>query len=421
MSARGGRALLAALVALALARGAAAELHVWVDEQGQTHVTDDPSTIPPQRRGTSASEAVELRGLWDEGISGPPVETPPGLSGGEEDRTLRLLRTAVEELGRGETARASALLAEVLRAEPNRPEAHWYLALLDWQRGRLDAAEIHLRAFLTGSGDRFPSWRESAEQKLARLSDERKLLAPSDGALRLIAYDGEHFRVQLDAALQSAGSPGFAGQVLGYLEEARLAGQGGLGVTPVEPTGVVLYGRASYLRAHRHRFSFQTVGFFDGRIHVVSAAHPAGELRSLLFHEYTHALFREAAGSDRPFWLNEGLAELAERRSRGMPALSRSDRSLLRASAESGAWIPLRRIAPSFGGLTDEEARLAYLEATAAAEWIDGRTDRAKRARLLALLGAGKSDDEALRAAIGRDTDGLDAALQQALAAESAS
>jgi hypothetical protein len=413
--------LLAAAAALALAAGAAAELHVWVDEQGETHVTDDPSTIPPKRRATSASDAVELRGLWDEGVSGPPVETPPGFSGGEEDRTLRLLRTAVEELGRGETSRASALLAEVLRAEPNRPEAHWYLALLDGQRGRLDAAETHLRAFVAASGDRFPTWRASAEQKLARLGDERKLLAPTDGALRLVAYDGEHFRVQLDAALQAAGSPGFAGQVLGYLEEARTAGQQGLGVTPVEPTGVVLYGRASYLRAHRHRFSFQTVGFFDGRIHVVSAAHPAGELRSLLFHEYTHALFREAVGSDRPFWLNEGLAELAERRSRGMPALSRSDRSRLRASAESGTWIPLRRIAASFGGLSDEEARIAYLEATAAAEWIDGRTDRAARARLLALLGAGKTDDEALRATVGQDTGGIDAALRSALAAESAS
>ena len=412
------RAPLAALAALALASGAAAELHVWVDESGQTHVTDDPATIPQNRRATASSDAVELRGLWDEGISGPPVETPPGVSGGEEDRTLRLLRTAVEDLGRGETARASALLAEVLRAAPNRPEAHWYLALLDWQRGRLDAAELHLRAFLASSGDRFGSWRESAQQKLDRLVDERKLLAPSEGALRLVSYDGEHFRVQLDAALQAAGSPGFAGQVLGYLQEARLAGEEQLGVVPAEPTGVVLYGRASYLRAYRHRFSFQTVGFFDGRIHVVSAAHPAGELRSLLFHEYTHALFREATAGDRPFWLNEGFAELAERRSRGMPALSRSERTRLRASAEGGGWIPLRRIAASFGGLSDDEARIAYLEATAAAEWIDARTDRAKRARLLQLLGAGKTDDDALRATLGRDTDGVDAALRHALAAE---
>jgi hypothetical protein len=412
MSLRTCTLLLPLLLLPVLAR---AELHVWVDEEGRTHVTDDPAKVPPPRRGTAASEAVELRALWDDGLSGPPLETPPGASGSDEDRVVRLLRGALEDLARGETPRASQALAEVLRAQPTRPEAHWYLALLDWQRGRLDASEGHLRAFLAAAGDRFGPWRAAAEARLARLEDERRLLAPPEGELRLVAHETPHFRLQLDQALQSAGSPGFARQVLDYLEEARRTGDERLGVVPAEGTGVVLYGRASYLRAYRHRFSFQTVGFFDGRIHVVSAAHPAGELRSLLFHEYTHALFREATGGDRPFWLNEGLAVLAERRSRGMPALSRSERLRLRARAETGGWLPLRRLAPSFAGLSDEEARLAYLEATAAAEWIEARTDRDARARLLRRLGEGGSDDDALRAAIGRDTDALDAALRREL------
>ncbi len=403
---------LCAVAASLVAASARAELHVWVDEQGRTHVTDDPSSIPEARRGTAASEAVELRALWDDGIAGPPLETPPGASGSDEDRTVRLLRGALDDLARGETSRASLALAEVLRAEPTRPEAHWYLALLDWQRGRLDASETHLRAFLGSAGERFAPWRTAAEARLARLADERRLLAPPPGELRLVAHETPHFRLQLDQALQGAGSPGFPRQVLDYLEEARSAGAERLGVVPAEATGVVLYGRASYLRAYRHRFSFQTVGFFDGRIHVVSAAHPAGELRSLLFHEYTHALFREATGGDRPFWLNEGLAVLAERRSRGMPVLSRSERMKLRGSAEAGAWLPLRRLAPSFAGLSDEEARLAYLEAAAAAEWIDAHTDAAGRARLLGLLGQGRSDEEALRAVTGRDTQAIDALVR---------
>ena len=49
----------------------------------------------------------------------------------------------------------------------------------------------------------------------------------------------------------------------------------------MKPLRVVVYGKAAYLRAYRQRFSFRTVGFFDGRIHVASAAHPGGELRSL--------------------------------------------------------------------------------------------------------------------------------------------
>jgi len=416
------RALLARLAAAGAALGlaapaAAADLHVWVDDEGRTHVSDDAAAVPPSARG-GARGVEALRGLWDDGVAGPPVATPPGASGRAEDRQARLLRDALDDLARGETARASALLAEVLRQEPNRPEAHWYLALLDGQRGRLEASEAHLRAFLQSAGERFEPWREAAIRRLARLEDERRLLAPSTGALRLVALETPAFRLQVDAELQRAGDGAFARRVVGYLEEARRAGDAHLGVVPAEPTGVVLYGRAAYLKAHGRRFTFQTVGFYDGRIHVASPAHPAGELRSLLVHEYTHALFREATGGDRPFWLNEGLAELAERRSRGMPPLSRGERRRLRAHLDAGSWTPLPRLAPSFAGLSDAEARAAYLASAAAAAWIDARTDRAARARLLRLLGEGRGADEALRAVLGVDTAALDAALRHQLLAE---
>jgi hypothetical protein len=414
---RAARPALAALL-LAAAAPAGAELLVWIDAEGRTHVTDDAASIPADRRATAGSATLELRSLWDDGLAGPPLETPPGASGSEADRAARLLRGALEDLGRGETARAAAALAQVLRDDPARAEAHWYQALLEGQRGRLDASEEHLRAFLQSAGDRFEPWRRAAGARLARLADERRLLAPSDGALRLVALESPHFRLQLDEALRQRGDPDLPRRVLGYLDEARAAGLARLGLVPSEPTAVVLYGRAAYLRANGHRFSFQTVGFFDGRIHVASAAHPAGELRSLLYHEYVHALFREAAGGDRPFWLNEGLAELVERASKALPASTRSERARAHQHALAGTWIPLRRLAPSFAGLGDAEARLAYLEATAAAAWIEARTDAPARARLLRILGAGKSDDEALRATIGLDTRGLDAALRRELAAE---
>ncbi|HEX2486589.1 MAG TPA: DUF4124 domain-containing protein [Myxococcota bacterium] len=417
MDRTGGIAVTSALLVALAAAPAAGELHVWVDGEGRTHVSDDPAAVPRSARG-GARSADEIRALWDDGLAGPPVETPPGASGRDEDRQARLLRDALDDLARGETARASASLAEVLRREPTRPEAHWYLALLDWQRGRLDASETHLRAFLQSAGDRFDPWRESATRRLARLADERRLLSPPGGALRLVAHTTDAFRLQVDQALQLNGGADFARRVLGYLDEARRGGLDHLGLAPSEPTGVVLYGRASYVKAHGRRFSFQTVGFFDGRIHVASAAHPAGELRSLLVHEYTHALFREATGGDRPFWLNEGLAELAERRSRGMPTITRGERAQLRTWAASGAWPPLRRLSPSFAGLSDDEARSAYLESTAAAAWIDARTNRDQRARLLRMLGEGTPADEALRRVVGVDTDGLDAALRRELASE---
>lgn len=389
-------------------------LHVWVDAQGQTHIGDDPSRIPGDAR--RAAEIEEIGALWNTGVVGPRLETPPGASGRAEDRLFRSLRDAVADFGRGEAARAASALRAILREAPGRPEPHFYLALLEGGRGHLDKAEDHLRTFLSLAGEDLDSWRASAEQRLARLDDERRLMdSPGAGPLRLVDLEHESFRIQADAALVAGGKTDFARTVARYLDDARSLVGERIGAYPAEPTRVVLYGKAAYLRAHAHRFSFQTVGFFDGRIHVVSKAHPAGELRTLLFHEYTHALFREQTGSDRPFWLNEGLAELYERASQRRPPLSRGERVELNEALASGEWIPLSRLAPSFAGLDNREARLAYAISTAAADWLERHSDAGERATLLRRLGEGWSADAALAEAIGLDTAGLDEALRREL------
>jgi hypothetical protein len=394
---------------------AAAATFVWVDDAGITHITDDPAAIPESARPQAGEGRAALRGLWGDGLSGPADRRVVGGGGSREDeRTRRLIRGAVDDLGRGENARAAVALESILRREPGNAEAHWYLALLDRQRGRYESAEAHLVAFLASAGEDLDPWRSSARRRLQSLADERRLAdttvvrAPG----RRVGLTSGHFRVRYDAELGES-SPDYADTVLRFLEEARLSVRERLGAVPAEPMGVFFYGKAAYLQAHRHRFSFQTVGFFDGRIHVVSAAHPAGELRALLFHEYAHAVFREQTGGDRPYWLNEGLAELSERASKGRLGMTRSELASLRLRIEEGRWIPLRRLAPSFSGLTDEEARSAYLVATAAAHWIEDRTDRDQRARLLRDLGLGASADQALLGAVGFDTDGIDEAVRE--------
>jgi hypothetical protein len=394
----------------------AAELHVWLDEQGVTHVTDDPKSVPS---GHAASDPGDLQLLWGGDALGEPLPPTLGGSSGEQDRQLRTLRSALEDLERGETARAGVQLREVLRNEPSRAEAHFVLAILEGRRGHLDQAELHLRSFLAAAGDRFDAWRASAERRLAQIEDERALMSTSGaGELRLVGLAHPDFLIQADEALLAAGSGDFARTVARYLDDVRSFVGTQLGTQPAQPMGVVLYGRASYGKTHGHRFSFQTVGFFDGRIHVVSAAHPAGELRSLLVHEFTHALFRERTGGDRPYWLNEGLAEWIERASQSRPALSSDERSQLRSAIEEGRWLPLLRLAPSFSGLDDGEARLAYSISTAAADWLLRHTDAAGRARLLELLGEGRPADEALRAVLQLDSEAIDRAVRAEIRAQ---
>src|SRR5690606_35657432 len=269
------------------------------------------------------------------------------------------------------------------------------------------------------AGDEHDAWRESARRRLAAVGDEKRLSAAqaAAGPLRLAAAESPNFRIQYDERLGEARAD-YARTVARYLEDARAHALARLGVAPAEPTGVIFYGKAAYLAAHKHRFSFPTVGFYDGRIHVASAAHPAGELRALLFHEYVHAVFAERTGGHRPFWLNEGLAELAERASSGQEPLTRRERAVLRERIASGEWIPLADLAAGFGGLPEGAARLAYLEATAAAAWVTARATPERIAALLDRLGAGESPDAALRATVGADTAAIDAGVRAEVEAD---
>lgn len=413
-SARNRRAAFFAGLLLVFGVGDAhAEIRIWVDASGVTHFSDDTERAPDASTSLESEGAFDtLRSVWDDGLVGPPIEGGSDSSFGDA-RVARLLRGAIQDLRRGEVARADSTLRGVVRLAPDRPEAHWYLSSLARSRGRFTTSEHHLRRFLDAAGPELESWRTRARERLAAIADERRLADPEalDGPLELESIEGEHFRLQLDARLGEV-SGDYATEVMGYLRDAREDVSGAIGVEPLEPLGVVLYGRAAYVRAHAHRFSFQTIGFFDGRIHVASPAHPTESLRGVLFHEYTHAVFRDVTGGDRPYWLNEGFAEQIERASRGRAISTRSERAALRANIEMGAWIPLDSIADSFAGLDDDEARNAYLQSVVTVGFLREQTTVEQRRRLLKRIGAGFSVDQALHEVMGVDTEGLDVAVR---------
>ena len=388
------------------------EIRYWVDEAGTAHFSDDPEAAPPRASSLESAGVETLRSVWEDGSIGPRL-----VLGGEssfgDDRIDRLLRGALADLERGEVARAGSTLRGVLRLDARRAEAYWYLARLARARGRFKTAERHLHDFLDVVGPEHAAWRGKARERLATIRDERELADPAAlvGPLELQTVRNEHFRVQVDARLGEV-SGDYAARVLGFLGEARSDVSRSIGVSPLEPLGVVLYGRAAYVRAHAHRFSFRTIGFFDGQIHVASPAHPTEALRGTLFHEYTHAVFREVTGGDRPYWLNEGFAERIERRSRGLSVSTRSERAALRANIETGSWIPLTEIAENFSGLTDESARYAYLQSVVAVGYIHQQTDVDDRRRLLERMGQGFSVDQALHEIMGVDTRALDARVR---------
>jgi hypothetical protein len=178
-----------------------------------------------------------------------------------------------------------------------------------------------------------------------------------------------------------------------------------------EPLEVRLYTKAHYLEAYKHRFGFATVGFYDGAIHVVSARRPRNELYALIVHEYVHALFKDAVGTHKPFFLNEGMADGEEERARGRPQLSREEWRRLLDALRGDAWIPLDSLVQSFSGVQGSRALLAYLESRAAIQLIESTRPRAM-AGFLERCAGGEPWESALRAETGWDTPGLERALQ---------
>ena len=360
-----------------------------------------PEVVPRFSNQSLEADPDSLRGEWASQFRGPLLETPKGRSGRTEDRAARLVESAVEDFRRGEISRGLAALETALRLEPGYAEAHWVRSLVAERQGDLERAEEHLQKFLVTSEEGQAALRSLAERRLLTLGQER-----------------EH--THTTGTLEGSGTSDLAVPQVARDDLARAQSEAArwVGVVPSDAVEVVFYGEAAYREAHRARFSFDTAGFFDGRIHVKSSPQSGARLRSLLFHESMHAVFREQAGGDQPYWLNEGMAHRNERQSEQLPTTTRSERAALHDRIASDRWIPLADLVNGFGGLTNAEAKTAYLEAAAAVDWIEARTDRVQRAQMLRQLRRGDSTDEVLWQAVGVNTAGLESALRVEIESE---
>jgi tetratricopeptide (TPR) repeat protein len=130
---------------------------------------------------------------------------------------------------------------------------------------------------------------------------------------------------------------------------------------------------------------------FDGRIRLgiggVTFATPA--LRSVLYHEYTHAVIRDMTARC-PAWINEGLAQYFE--GRRTPPDLRSDKS------HKGPILP--NLEAPFGNLSGQQARLAYVISLSAMEYMINRYGMTRVRNLLQDLAKGPDTATAIDSAL---------------------
>jgi tetratricopeptide (TPR) repeat protein len=139
-------------------------------------------------------------------------------------------------------------------------------------------------------------------------------------------------------------------------------------------------------------------GLYDGKIRIplggVAAMTP--KLRALLYHEYTHVAIHFMARGRCPVWINEGLAEVAERRIVNPPL------DALRRALRKDALLPFGRLEKSFAGLPAEEVLLAYEQSYSLVQYILENFHYYRMTEILAAMGEGRSIGEAIAEGLGQ-------------------
>jgi len=147
---------------------------------------------------------------------------------------------------------------------------------------------------------------------------------------------------------------------------------------------------------------------------VILIAAPPGSLdfaRRTVPHELSHVVVYQATRNPYgrlPTWLDEGLAMLAE--GDLQPAFARALQTAIREDRLISAWA----LSSSFP--TDpRQAELSYAESYSLVRFVVSRYGQAGLSRLLAQFREGATYDDALHAALGVDTYGLDDAWRASL------
>lgn len=263
-------------------------------------------------------------------------------------------------------------LERLVALAPNEPFPH--LALADYlqERDQLREAARHLdQASERAANDpTAQSYLRSVTAKVRRTEKVEERLTSRDSAHFTVKFDGE-----ADQATWAA--------VLDILEEAyREIGQK-FGHFPSKPIVVVLHAKASFQSATGS--PAWADGLFDptlGRIQVPvqDAMVDRAWLTRVLRHEFVHALLHDhmgAAGGAIPTWLNEGLAmQLSGDRWSDIDQLAKQEITLIPLPALEGAW----------GGLPNDVASVAYLEANSAVHYLIERYGMHRMNELLSHL-----------------------------------
>ncbi len=187
-------------------------------------------------------------------------------------------------------------------------------------------------------------------------------------------------------------------EVLDVLEDAYNWIGSQLDHYPEQRVTVILYSRRQF--SELTNSPEWAGGLYDGKIRLpVGGISTVGaQVQGLLYHEYMHVVVRDIAGLKVPVWLNEGLAEMAERSVHSQPL------QVLPDAKQQNMLIPLETLARSFRNLRGTQVSLAYEQSYDLVRFLIDRYGWYNVRELLFALRDNKTFFEAIDAVLGIDS-----------------
>ncbi len=128
-----------------------------------------------------------------------------------------------------------------------------------------------------------------------------------------------------------------------------------------------------------------------------------------LTHEYTHFIISRTSRNTVPIWLHEGLAKFEERRWRTAQSgggLTPTMEHLLATALARKHLITFEQMHPSMAKLpSQEDTALAFAEVYMVVEYLSGQIGWEGIRKIIAAMRDGKSDAQAVAAAVGKPFD----------------
>jgi tetratricopeptide (TPR) repeat protein len=229
-------------------------------------------------------------------------------------------------------------------------EALLYLGKISYDTGDLPAA--------------LTSWHRALE-----LDPEnavlKEFIAKAERELPVESKMDKGYSSMFDISFDAELPPGLSAQVLDALESAYNSVGADLGLFPATRIPVLLYTKSDYSSVTAG--PDWSGGLYDGKIRlpVGGLTEITPQMRSILFHEFTHVLVAELTHGNIPTWLNEGLAQIEERKEYNPHA-----RVPMGRAGKIGEPLPLSVLSGSFVSMDRAQAGLAYQQSYSIASFM---------------------------------------------------